>query len=220
MFFYTSRNLADFYTQHIGVAVSNDLIDWMRLPVLLSADPKWYMTETDSGETSVHAWRDPFIFEEAGDHYMLLGAKAVHLPRNQRGAIALLRAVDSTLTRWKVLPPAYAPGCFGEIELPQMYRNKQGSLILCFNSHARYDVSRKERKGGMYLLNFSRYLLSGRLAKSDIKLVTSTEQTGAYGFRVIPELNGLVVGFDKANGGFVRTNVYTELIHASMSRGA
>lgn len=28
LFFYTSRNLSDFYTQHIGLAVSQDMLDW------------------------------------------------------------------------------------------------------------------------------------------------------------------------------------------------
>lgn len=217
-FFYTSRNIHDFYTQHIGLAVSDDMLNWSRKAVLISADPTWYMTSSDSSENSIHAWRDPFIFEEAGSVYMLLGAKVRNLPANQRGAVAILRAVDTSLLRWEVLPSLYAPGCFGEIELPQLYKNESNQNILCFNSHAKHDTSMIERKGGLYALNLTAYLLNGKLIKSDLKMLASTQETGAYGFRIIPELDGVIVGFDTTNGGMVNTGIHTNFRHAGTFR--
>lgn len=219
MLFYTSRNsyAKDVYTQHIGCAISDvdiyrPLQDWHRIPLIISADPKWYSVASDPYESSIHAWRDPFLFVANGKTYMLLAAKKASLPRNQRGCIAILRANNADLTEWVCLPPVYAQGDMGEVELPQLYRKGNGSLVCCFNSHARQDVAKRERKGGFYAVDFLDLLLEDEM--QDLKILALTEDTGAYGFRVVPELNGAIVGFDIKNGKPINTGIITGYQHA------
>jgi beta-fructofuranosidase len=219
MMFYTSRNsyAKDILTQHIGCAISKadaklPLQEWHRIPTLISADPKWYTVKSDPSESSIHAWRDPFLFVANGKTYMLLAAKKASLPRNQRGCIAILRANNNELTEWVCLPPIYAQGDMGEVELPQIYRKSNGSLVCCFNSHARQDVTKRERKGGFYAVDFLDLLLEDEM--QDLKILALTQDTGAYGFRVVPELNGAIVGFDIKSGKPVNTGISTGFQHA------
>lgn len=207
--FYTSRNLqAGEMDQHIGMAEADDLAGpWARLPVILSADSRYYQTATDPAESSIHAWRDPFFFQEDGKSYLLVAAKARGLPKNQRGCIAVLRAEDDSLLRWRVLPPIYAPGTIGEIELPQLYRKSNGALVLCFNSHEKHDAGIRERKGGFYAMDFMDAIMSKDSAQ--VELLATTEDTGLYGFRVIPELDGRIVGFHLQDGGPASTSIKT-----------
>ncbi len=65
-------------------------VEWQKHPAnpLLALD-------THGGPPFGGAWRDPFIFHEAGRTFLILGAEYADV-----AAVALYEAADSTLTRW------------------------------------------------------------------------------------------------------------------------
>lgn len=190
LLYYTSRKVSedDGFTQHIGLAVSHDLLKWTRVKdFILSADHKFYEIKTVAGENTVHAWRDPFLFVgRDGELYMLVAAKDKNSPINRKGAIALLRAKNGSFTDWESLFPIYSPAAFSEIELPQMYQDERGDLHLCFNAWAHYDFTDSNEKGGLYNVNI--HFNQGRMVSEMKPSLFTNDFTNYYGFRLIPEL--------------------------------
>ena len=127
LMFYTSRNSAtdDGLTQNVGAAVSvGSLEGWRRVPDIRIAPESPYEPRSCDGDTSIHAWRDPFLFRHNGETFMLLAAKSRARALGRKGAIALLRLHTGDLTRWEVLEPIADPGWYSEMEVPQIYRGK------------------------------------------------------------------------------------------------
>ena len=119
--FYTSTNIAERgLVQRIGAATSDDLLSWHRHPSnpLMGADSRWY-ERADSATWFDEAWRDPWVMRTkgAGEYVALITARTNTGPPDGRGAIAVARSVD--LVQWDIGPPVYAPGEFGELEVPQ-----------------------------------------------------------------------------------------------------
>jgi beta-fructofuranosidase len=106
--------------QRVGLATSNDLYEWERLPdPVLIADPEHYETlSLDLWHDE--AWRDPWLFSDPIDKHIhvLLTARANHGDRYDRGIIGHARSLD--LRTWEVLPPIAAPSGFGQLEVPQL----------------------------------------------------------------------------------------------------
>ena len=108
--------------QRIGLAESNDLVEWRRHSAnpVLEADPRRYET-LDLELWHEEAWRDPW-FHRDGDStlYALLTARARVGPPGGRGVIGLARATSPD--RWEVLDPIVGPAGHGHLEIPQLLR--------------------------------------------------------------------------------------------------
>jgi beta-fructofuranosidase len=116
--FYTGHN--PYFREHgkpeqaVMHAVSNDLLNWRKVP----ADS--FYAPDDRFEA--HDWRDPFVFwnEEASEYWMLLAARLKAGPSRRRGCTAL--CVSKDLKTWQVREPFYAPGLYFTHECPDLFR--------------------------------------------------------------------------------------------------
>ncbi len=124
--------------QRIGLASSDDLHRWHKHPdnPILEADPRWYELEGDSA-LAERAWRDPYVVYHPteGVFYAAITARRNLGPQEGRGCIALARSTD--LREWEVRPPLYAPGSFGQMEVPQ-WIGVNGHHLLLFSLYARF----------------------------------------------------------------------------------
>lgn len=130
--FYTGTQRAEEgLVQRIGVATSNDLIQWHKHPAnpLIEADSRWYEL---LDRTSWHdqAWRDPWVFQhpETGEFHAFITGRAKHGPTDGRGVIA--DAVSQDLFHWQVQPALTEPGDFGHMEVPQWIEIDGRSYLL------------------------------------------------------------------------------------------
>ncbi|MHB1946612.1 MAG: glycoside hydrolase family protein [Gammaproteobacteria bacterium] len=199
--FFTFRNLLeDKLIQHIGLAYSQNLLEWTRVNnFILSADSKFYENKTIIKEETIQAWRDPFLYMGYDNKlYMLIAAKSKSFPINKKGCIALLRAKNKSLLEWENLGPIYSPGFFSETELPQIYQDNDGGFRLFFNCWDRYDFSNNQEKGGLYELKID----SNEISINSKSIATSITKNllGYYGFRLIPELGNVLAAFDVRTG--------------------
>lgn len=115
--------------QRVGLATSADLTRWRKYPgnPVMEADLRRYEDEVDSpfGE---RAWRDPYLFRHGGNYYAFITARTRTGPREGRGCVALARARDER--SWELLPPAYAPGLFTQMEIPQVVAAGEAYVLL------------------------------------------------------------------------------------------
>lgn len=214
LMFYTSRNQGtdDGMTQNIGVAFTHhlDTFDrWFRIPNIRIQPQSPYELRHVPKDTTIHAWRDPFLFCHQSQIYMLLSAKDPTKPLGKKGAVALLKAKNNSFDQWEYLPPISQPGYYAEMEVPQLY--KSGDLYaLLYSSWAKNDFAPlTQQSGGLH----------GFLSSSPFNFPTLNPQVylpevaNLYACRVIPELNGEIVGFDTKTGGIRRSGVRTSLQH-------
>jgi beta-fructofuranosidase len=66
------------------------------------------------------AWRDPWLLADPAGHGVLafVCARSSEGPADERGVVGLARSVD--LRTWSIEGPVYAPGIFGQLEVPQI----------------------------------------------------------------------------------------------------
>jgi beta-fructofuranosidase len=125
---------SDVNVETVGVAVSDDLIHWEKLPgPITAADPRWYET-LGSSSWPEEAWRDPWVFRDpSGDGWhMLVTARANHGPVDDRGVIG--HACSPDLRSWEILPPLSQPGSgFTHLEVPQIV-DVDGQWMLLFSA--------------------------------------------------------------------------------------
>ena len=120
--FYTGRSITDPSVQRIGVAVSDDLLEWNRLPgPVVEADSRWY--ETKAGfPLDDETWRDPWVFRGGdGVYHMLITARGVDGPGERRGVVGHATSMD--LIDWTVHPPLSTPSHFGHLEVIQVFED-------------------------------------------------------------------------------------------------
>lgn len=98
--FYTSISRdqpANLYAeQHAAIPTDKDFTQWKRH----SANP--ILVPEIHGEIKVEEWRDPFLFEEGGAHYMLLAARIIEGGETSSGVL-LYKAKDNSLEEWDFL---------------------------------------------------------------------------------------------------------------------
>jgi beta-fructofuranosidase len=217
LLFYTSRDGTgitggDFFTQHVGMAFSEDFTRWERIPdSRLSPDPRHYETAHVEGDTTIQAWRDPFVFQNRDGIYMLIAAKTGEYAPGRKGAAGLLRAASPSLTRWEAMPPLYAPGRYSQVEVPQVYLDGEDNLRLVFSMTAvddLWDVT--GGAGGFHAVTLPD--ISPRRISEHYKIepeVLLPYDSGLYACRIIPELDGLIVGFHQKEGGLVNSRIKT-----------
>ncbi|MGH2945907.1 MAG: glycosyl hydrolase family 32 [Solirubrobacteraceae bacterium] len=110
--------------QRIGLATSDDLVNWRRHPAnpVLEADGRWY-ERLGAGAWPEEAWRDPWLMRDAatGRYHALITARAATGgPADGAGVVAAAHSDD--LVRWTVGPPITDPGWYGHLEVPQVSR--------------------------------------------------------------------------------------------------
>ncbi|MBN1259580.1 MAG: glycosyl hydrolase family 32, partial [Anaerolineae bacterium] len=119
--FYTGTSHAEKgLVQRIGLATSQDLINWEKHPhnPILCADPRWYEV-LDQNIWPDQAWRDPYVFRhpQSDEFHMFITARCKSGSPDGRGVIGHGRSQD--LVHWEILPPLTTPGDFAYLEVPQ-----------------------------------------------------------------------------------------------------
>ncbi len=134
--------------QRIGLATSDDLVQWHRHPAnpVITADETWY-EPLDLEAWHDQAWRDPWVLRHpvTGDFHALITARARSGPLDGRGVIGHARSSD--LVHWEVLPPLTEPGEFGQLEVPQLVA-LAGRWFLLFSSAAETHSARRRARTG------------------------------------------------------------------------
>jgi sucrose-6-phosphate hydrolase SacC (GH32 family) len=215
LMFYTSRDrdTDDGLTQNIGIAFTHHIQSfdrWFRIPTARIQPQMPYDLHHVPGDPTIHAWRDPFLFCDRGQIYMLLSAKDPNQPLGKKGTVALLKAKHNNFEQWEYLPPIYQPGYYAEIEVPQLYRAGTDDYALVYSSWAKYDFAPSTAQSGG--LQGTRSNCFSQFS-SKTPEVFLPETSNLYACRVIPELNGEIVGFDIKTGGIRRSGVQTGLQH-------
>lgn len=209
LWFFTGRrrHLDDGMTQAIGMAYCQDLASdrWQFSDLCLAPGPG-YHPRTLAGDTTLHAWRDPFLFRDQGQVYMLVAAKVNDAPLGRSGAVGLLRLKDNDFTQgqWETLDPLVTPHRFSEIEVPQLYQTPTGRYELVFSCWAKHDGLEGCPAGGLQGFRGHHWTA---LNPEPYSLLA--ESSGLYACRIIPELGGEVIGFDVNLGGIRRSGLKT-----------
>lgn len=216
LLFYTSRNRGqdDGMTQNIGVAYAANLSpDHWDLSLMRIQPGHCYQLKNSLGDLSTHAWRDPFLFRENAQIYMILSAKSTDDPIGRNGVIGLLSLNDNNFSnaKWDYLDPLLRPCCYSEMEVPQLYKDSQGKYELVFSSWAKNDFSAVTRQAG----GLQGFTGSDLRNFRGVPHVLMPEQHGLYACRIIPELDGEIVGFDIQQGGIRRSGVKTRFQHVN-----
>jgi sucrose-6-phosphate hydrolase SacC (GH32 family) len=211
--FYTSRDHReeDGLTQNLGLAISQDFLEWERiLSFRIRPNSQWYESHTLEGNGTIHAWRDPFVFQYQGILYMILAAQSKQHPLMHKGAIGLLKSPNNSLLDWIACPPIYAPGRFTECEVPQMYQ-QNGRLILGYSSWEHSDKEPNQiHRGGFYIVKGQQKTDSDTILEfRESPEILLGQRMGLYACRIIPELNGDIVGFNIKQGGIQRISSQT-----------
>lgn len=122
--------------QRVGMAVSDDLTTWRKLPEnpVTQADSRRY-ERIGSGSRTVGHWRDPFLFRRGEFIYHAVCARARTGDVATRGTVGLARSLD--LRRWEVLPPLAIEAVAEEMEVPQIYAI-DGRYYLVFCTQPRW----------------------------------------------------------------------------------
>jgi beta-fructofuranosidase len=112
---------------------------------------------------------------------------------------------------WEALDPISSPGRYSEMEVPQVYQDTNDSFELVFSSSAKYDFSDATRHThgliGLTSNDWNNY--------SGAPHVLLPEESGLYACRIVPELDGEIVGFDIKYGGIRRSGIKTHLRHVN-----
>lgn len=109
--------------QRIGLAVSDDLMNWDKVgggPVLEPGGP-WYETDPVQAMNYETAWRDPYVFYHAPEDrfYAFICARVPGSDDIGGGCIAVARSTD--LLDWTLLPPAYVSDVLTCLEVPEYF---------------------------------------------------------------------------------------------------
>lgn len=117
--------------QRGGMAVSDDLQTWQRLPENPVNEPgPPHYEAMGTGQREMGHWRDPFLFEHDGDVYQFICARRRDGDIRTRGTVALARSDD--MRNWEVLPPIEHDRIAEEMEVPQVYAiNGRWYLVFC-----------------------------------------------------------------------------------------
>lgn len=144
MFYTGVNNKEKGLIQRIGVAVSDDLINWEKHdnnPIIVADCKRYEMLDLNSWHD--HAWRDPFVFLYGEIFYALITARVNYGPADERGVIAL--ADSSDLINWNVQSPISKPGDFGQLEVPQLLTLKERNFIVFSTAIETTAKSRKHK---------------------------------------------------------------------------
>lgn len=160
--YYTGSRFLSSDTNHnietIGVAVSDDLFNWTKLPgPVCVADARWYETLGTSSWPE-EAWRDPWVFPDADGKswHMLVTARANAGDEMQRGVVG--HAISTDMVHWEVLPPLSAPGKdFAHLEVFQAFTVGTQNYLLFSCDTPRLTGALAGKMGGVWYLPTGRF---------------------------------------------------------------
>jgi beta-fructofuranosidase len=154
--FYTGRSKTEpVNVQRIGLATSDDLYHWRKVPddPVLQADSRWYEAPAPDGSNRSDC-RDPWIIRFGDRWLMYYTASAVGELPDRYGVVGI--ATSDDLLYWTPGPPVAAPGIFGEIEVPQVVPlGDHWAMLFCTTKHAEINGRRATWIGTHYLLSDS-----------------------------------------------------------------
>ncbi len=105
----------------IGLAVSDNLIDWKKKKkVNFPIESKGIFYEASN--TNPRKWisfRDPFRFEHEGEVYLLICARSTTGPVSRRGCVGIVKITNDIVER---LPPLLYPMVYDDIECPCIFQ--------------------------------------------------------------------------------------------------
>ena len=130
---YTGHKWEDFFVQRVGLAFSDDLDTWEKLPENPTSqpDPAFYEIQS-TGQRCLTHWRDPFIFDTGDRVLQYVCARRTVGDETLRGSIGLAQSSD--MVNGETLPPPPHYRMTEEMETPQVYRI--GSrYYLMFSTH-------------------------------------------------------------------------------------
>ena len=215
--FYTGVSRAeDGLVQRIGLAISDDLINWHRhgSDPVVEADPTWY-ERLDLTTWYEEAWRDPWVFPDPdGDGWhMLITARVNHGPTRSRGVIGHARSSD--LLHWQVQRPLTAPAGFGHLEVPQV-AVIDGQPVLLFSANAGTPSDSGQRS--------SIWVATGPRTTGpwDVASAKPFQHPSLYAARLVRNIDGswALIGFiDQVEGQFVGALSDPVAIHYSPRSG-
>jgi beta-fructofuranosidase len=110
-----------------AVPADNELAKWNKHP----ANPIIVMD--DHGGQHIDDWRDPFLFRETGQTYMVIGGH----PRGVTGSIMLYKASNSELTKWEYLGVPFS-GEERNWECPNFFKIGE-HYVLIYSPHGRVE---------------------------------------------------------------------------------
>ena len=130
---YTGHKYEAAFVQRAGMAVSDDLTNWRKLPENPTsvADPAYYEIES-TGQRQLTHWRDPFLLDTGNRVLQYVCARRTDGDVATRGSIGIARSVD--MIRWETLPPPEHDRMTEEMEVPQVYFI-EGRWYLVFCTH-------------------------------------------------------------------------------------
>jgi beta-fructofuranosidase len=211
-------------TQRIGVAISDDLIRFDKVPgPLIEADPEWYEKSTDSQWVD-EAWRDPWVYRDpSGDGWcMLITARAKAGETFERGVVGFATSPD--LLKWTARPPVSSPGSgFGQLEVTQV-EFVDGRHVLIFSCLHHEISSRKQdvADGGGVWAAFG----DSAVGPFDIEHAVRLTDDSRYAGRIIRDRSGqwqFLAFRNRENGVFVGQLAdpvgFAPLLKNALSRG-
>lgn len=178
----------------IGMAVSDDLYDWTKLPgPLCQADPRWYETYGTSSWPE-EAWRDPWVFADPDGvrWHMLVTARANHGDDMQRGVVG--HAVSTDMERWEVQPPLSDPGAdFAHLEVLETFAIGGRNYILFSCDTPRLSGKRAGAMGGIWYMPVETF--TGPFDPKTARLLATQR---LYAGRAVRQRNGewALMGFE------------------------
>ena len=186
--FYTGTSQAEKgHVQRIGLAQSDDLVNWKKHEnnPIIDVDPRWYEL-LDKEIWYEQAWRDPWVFEYGGGFHAFITARAKEGEPKSRGVIA--HAISNDLLNWDIKAPVTQPGEFAYLEVPQLVELKhRWYLIFCVEGN-RYSDARVSRKGDE-ISSGTHYMVAadpfGPFIQPEIDLLYGDKEGSSYSGKVI-----------------------------------
>ena len=122
--FYTMRASAENgQVERLGVALSDDCSNWERYAgnPLIEPDGRWYLNQATTPRPGRIDCRDLSVVwdAESGWWYGFFATRVPHGELPETSVIGAARSRD--LLSWEQLPPAFAPGTFGTVEVPEVF---------------------------------------------------------------------------------------------------
>lgn len=126
--FYTSIGDGREPEQWIATPEDDDLIRWKKNPVKI--------TQTIHGSRPLKEWRDPFLFEDFGLTYMLVGGG-----QDGKGIVGLYKSLEGDLKRWQYLGPMFThpDADVHNVECPNI-AYVDGRWVLLVSVHGRIEA--------------------------------------------------------------------------------
>jgi len=105
----------------IGLAESDDLIDWKKIQKdLFPIEPKgiYYETQHDNPRKWL-SFRDPFYYEYNGNAYLIICARIITGPVSRRGCAGVVKITNDVA---ELMPPLLHPMVYDDIECPCVFQ--------------------------------------------------------------------------------------------------